>query len=479
MKIGIVGGGTSGYLTALTMQHNFPEHDITLIENSTIGTIGVGESTTGSFLQTIKNLDIDLVEFMKFSNCTIKVGNLFCGWNDENVDYFLNIIRGEALYNRKYHSLISSAIKNDNSLSKIDESSIFAIQNKIPSRIGLDNNVYSGVNLDSVLCSKYLKSIAVKRKINIIDDFVVGFESDKEDITNIILSNSSLKVDFVFDCSGFNRLVIGKFYKQNWISVFDTLPINQSIVGQVPLKDNLPPYVKTTALDYGWSFQIPTNERYGVGYNFDSNYLSEEDAIIELKNKIDKNWEPAKSIKYNTGFYENQSIGNCMAVGLSGSFFEPMEASSLMTTTFILDQIIFRFPEYFVDKNSFIKNINNDLKNIQKDIISAIYIHYVTNKTNNDFWKNFTQNNKMPEQVQKFLETMELKMPDPNKCDFVYVDGSYYNDYFIKIYYGNGLRNKNIINNHNDELYYKYINILNKRDFNWKDHREMIDSIKA
>lgn len=477
MKIGVVGGGTAGYLTALTIQKHFPEHSVTLIENSTIGTIGVGESTTGSFLRTIKSLDIDLLEFIRFSNCTIKAGNLFSNWNNENKDFWIPILSPEEFYTKGYLELISSAIKNDNSLLQIDESAIFALQNKIPFDIGIEKNINLAVNLDSVLCSQYLKQVAIKRKIKIIDDLVIGFESEQEYIKTILLSSTKLDVDFVFDCSGFSRVVIGKFYKQSWKSLSDTLPINQSVVGPVPLQDKLPPYVKTTALDYGWSFEIPTSERYGVGYNFDNNYLSEEDAIIELKNKINSGWEPARSIKYNTGFYENQCIGNCIAVGLSGSFFEPMEASSLMTTTFVLNKIVLKFNEYLVDKISFIKNINNDLKNIQKDIISAIYIHYVTNKTNNDFWKNFTTNNKMPEKVQEFLETMKLKIPDPKKCDFVYSDRSYLNDYFIKIYYGNGLRNKDVINKYNDKLYYDYVKMLNKRTLNWKDHKDMIESI--
>ena len=191
MKIAVVGGGTAGYLTALTMQKHFPEHEVTVIENSAIGIVGVGESTTGSFLRTIKDLDIDLLEFMKFSDCTIKVGNLFSNWNNENVDYFLSLTKGEPLYGRKYSSLISSAIKNNDSLSSIEETAIFALQNKIPSKIGTDNQVYSGVNLDSVLCSKYLKNVAIKRKIKIIDDLVIGFESDGQDIKKILFSNKN------------------------------------------------------------------------------------------------------------------------------------------------------------------------------------------------------------------------------------------------------------------------------------------------
>ena len=165
MKIAVVGGGTAGYLTALTMQKYFPEHEITLIENSTIGTIGVGESTTGSFLKTIKGLDIDLLDFIKFSNCTIKVGNFFSNWNNENIDFWIPILSPDEVYIKCYLELISSAIKNDNSLLKIEESGIFALQNKIPFNTGIKNNINSGVNLDSVLCSKYLKQVAIKRKI--------------------------------------------------------------------------------------------------------------------------------------------------------------------------------------------------------------------------------------------------------------------------------------------------------------------------
>ena len=74
---------------------------------------------------------------------------------------------------------------------------------------------------------------------------------------------------------------------------------------------------------------------------------------------------------------------------------------------------------------------------------------------------------------------MKLKIPDPKKCDFVYSDRSYLNDYFIKIYYGNGLRNKDVINKYNDKLYYDYVKILNKRGFNWKNHRNMLESIEV
>jgi tryptophan halogenase len=479
MKIVVVGGGTAGYIAALCMQHKYPQYDITLIENSDIGIIGVGEATTPNFLSMLKNIDIDLKEFMFASNATIKLGTLFSNWNDENIDYFLPLITSDKIYNNDYLSLISSAIKNDNSLSKIDENSIFVLKNQIPKSIEQVKGVTPAVHLDTHLCSKYLKRIAMLRNIKIIDGFVQGFESDEnENITGVILSNDKISADFIFDCSGFARLIIGKFYKQPWISVNDALPINQSIVGPVPIEDDIPPYVKITAMDYGWSFQIPTTGRYGVGYNFDNNYISENDAVIEVKNKINKNWEPVKTIKYNAGFYENHFVKNCIAIGLSGSFFEPLEASALMTVVSVMDEFIKRFDEYFIDQNNFINSINNYIKNLEKDITAAIYMHYVTNKTNNDFWKNFTLNNKMPKEIENFLELMKTEMPHPNKSTLVNKPGSYINDYFIRIYYGNGLRNYNVINQYNDKLYYQYLNILEKNKFRWKDHKDFLDLVK-
>ncbi len=484
MKIVVVGGGTAGYISALYMQHRNPEHEITLIENSDIGIIGVGEATTSNFLTMLKNIDIDIKEFMLYSNATIKLGTLFSNWSKENIDFWVPILRPDKIYSKKYLNLISSAIKNDNSLSKIDENPFFALQNKIPKLIEESyeflDEVIPALNLNTNLCSQYLKNIAKKRNIKIIDDFVNNFKTDSNNnINKIVLSNSELDADFVFDCSGLNRLVIGKFYNEPWISINDTLPINQSVVGQIPHNNNFPPYVKITAMDYGWTFQIPTADRYGVGYNFDSNYLSTEDAVLEVKNKINKNWEPAKTIKYDAGYYQNHFIKNCIAIGLSGSFFEPLEASSIMTAVSVVDEVSNNFKNYLIDQDNFRNKINEHIKNLEQDIVAAIYIHYVTNKTNNDFWKNFTINNKMPKEIKDFLKLMETTIPNPNESTMVNKIGSYYNDYFIKIYYGNGLRNFNVIDKYDDRLYYQYSNFIKSRVSKWKDYGKMLESIEV
>ena len=104
-----------------------------------------------------------------------------------------------------------------------------------------------------------------------------------------------------------------------------------------------------------------------------------------MKTKINKNLEPARCIKYDAGFYEKQFIGNCLAVGLSASFFEPLEASALMNVISVMEEFADSFEEYLVDKINFRDKINNYIKNLEDDIIAAIYIHYVTNKKNNSF----------------------------------------------------------------------------------------------
>ena len=475
MKIVVVGGGTSGYIVALKMQKRFPHHNVTVIENSSIGIVGVGEATSGNFLPMLKEFDIDIGTFMKETNATIKMGSLFCNWNDENIDFFVPLILQNKIYNDKYLSLISTAIKQDGSLINIDESTKYSLQDKVPISFNKKNGLQTAIHFDTFLCSKFLKKVAIDMGITIVDDLVVGFKTEGDEINSIQLSNSSMDVDFVFDCSGFNRVIVGNFYKEKWVSANKTLPINTSIVGQVPMGDSIPPYSKITALDYGWTFEIPTRSRYGMGYNFDSNFISEEDAVLEMKTKINKNWEPARCIKYDAGFYEKQFIGNCLAVGLSASFFEPLEASALMNVISVMEEFADSFEEYLVDKINFRDKINNYIKNLEDDIIAAIYIHYVTNKKNNSFWQDFTKNNKMPDKISNFLEQMKTSIPVPSKSDFVNKTGSYLNDYFIKIYYGNGIKNYSVIDQYNEKLYYQYIDIINKKDIQWTKHQDMLE----
>ncbi len=475
MKIVVVGGGTAGYITALMMKNKFASYDVTVIENSAIGIVGVGEATTGNFIPTLKSFGIDIGHFMRETNATVKMGSLFHNWNEENIDFFVPVLLQSKIYNDNYLSLISTGIKNNNRLIDLDESATYALQNKVPKSFNKDNGIQTAIHFDTNLCSKFLKNVALNNKITIVDDLVVGFKTLENQITSVETSNHTIQADFVFDFSGFSRVVIGNFYKEKWISLQDTLPINSSVVGQVPMDKEIPSYIKVSALDYGWTFEIPTRSRYGVGYNFDNQFITEEQAVLEVKEKINKNWEPARSLKYNAGFYENQFVENCLAIGLSGSFFEPLEASSLMNAISILDKFSQSFGEYLEDKQKFRNKINDYIKNLEDDIVSAIYIHYVTNKQNNVFWKDFVKNNKMPNQIKNFIDSMKETVPDPLKSEFANKPGSYLNDYFIRIYYGNGIRNYDAIKTYDEKLYEQYINVIKQRQSHWVDHKEMLE----
>ena len=146
-----------------------------------------------------------------------------------------------------------------------------------------------------------------------------------------------------------------------------------------------------------------------------------------------------------------------------------------MNVISVMEEFADSFEEYLVDKINFRDKINNYIKNLEDDIIAAIYIHYVTNKKNNSFWQDFTKNNKMPDKISNFLEQMKTSIPVPSKSDFVNKTGSYLNDYFIKIYYGNGIKNYSVIDQYNEKLYYQYIDIINKKDIQWTKHQDMLE----
>jgi tryptophan halogenase len=169
----------------------------------------------------------------------------------------------------------------------------------------------------------------------------------------------------------------------------------------------IPPYTEAIAMDYGWIWKIPLQNRYGCGYVFDSNYISDENAIKEIENFL--GFEPqyprkkAGAFNFSAGCFEDIWINNCLAVGLSSGFLEPLEATSIMQSIIVLQRFM-SDKQNLQTKNNFIKKKFNEIYlNETKEIVGFLYLHYTTNKDNTVFWKNFNKNNKMPEDISYIL----------------------------------------------------------------------------
>jgi tryptophan halogenase len=364
MKIVVLGGGTAGWLTALFVKKFFDNSKVTLIESDKIGILGAGEGSTPNFPSIIKQLDIDEKDFLINTKSTIKEGINFINWKGDG-DKYLHDFEG----NYGYH-------------------------------------------FDARLVADYFKKIAINRGVNHIVGDVSSFKKYKDNIFELSLEDDTkIDIDFIFDCSGFYRRVLGKELNAEWIDTTEYLTVDSAIPFFLPMKDdlNIKSITRTNsiAMKYGWMWQIPLQHRWGCGYVFDSRYINSEEAKEEIENYLGHTIESPRTINFSSGYYKDAWVGNCIATGLASSFFEPLEATSLMGVIVQL-QILGQLGISSKNRHKY----NRLIENKNKEILSFIRHHYICDKMDSPFWVDL-KNNKLPNESFEFYnKNMFLKSKD-------------------------------------------------------------------
>jgi len=398
-KFVIVGAGTAGLLASLYVKNRFPSFEVTVVRSEEIGIIGVGEGTTPHFMKTLSKLELDAIKIMKGSRGTFKNSIKFTNWSGDNSSYFhtFNSIEG------------------------------FTLAKLIHDKIDLNKNVFEGnqsddgiINLKSTMAMHFdsskmahiLEKIAIDRGIEFINAEAEDFNTDDRGfITQIVLSDGrKVDSDFVFDCTGFHRKIIGKFYNQKWVSFSDFLPAKKALAFWLEKENILKPYTESIALNSGWSWKIPTQDRIGSGYVFDSNYLSDEEAIREVSDFYGVDVEVRKSIPFDPGTHDKLWVKNCVALGLAGSFLEPLEATSLWHTQAqieILFEDVGIFSNLFVDESKKRDDYNFRIFDMIKSSAEFIYLHYYSVREDTPFWKEFKKVNPIPERIKDIISSIE------------------------------------------------------------------------
>lgn len=506
----VIGGGTAGWLTALYTKMFFPEDKVTVIESSEIGILGAGEATTPITVGLLDFLQIPTEELIRNTQTTFKTGTKFTNWSKDNDFYHHSFIlnygdfhpfrmnlgvhnrvwNGPSIYeiismfrNKKrkeydFHSIVSE--KNKIFLLKKPQSEDTKTMNDFEIMANY------AINFDAREMAKFLAKIGFDRGIYSIDGTVKNFNTDSNgNIIKIILENQEIDCDFVFDCSGFHRLIIGKFYNSEWKSYKEHLPMKKAIPFFMNVdEENLPPYVESTAMDYGWSWKIPLQHRYGCGYVYDSDFISDDNAKKELDNFIGYEVDSPRTITFNPGSYKKTWIKNCLALGLSSGFIEPLEATSLMQMSKTLESFFSNRQNIFSINEKYKEIFNAQVYNESEQILDFIYFHYMTNKENNIFWKDFTKNNKIPDKLQEKIFLLNESILSPNDNLTVFSPWSYY-----VVAHGTGFLNLDNIKDiyEKNYLYQKeildfYDSIVNHQEINsdfFIDHSFAIKYLKG
>jgi len=453
----IVGGGNAGCIAALMLRRAFPRKNISIIRSSKIGTIGVGESSSEHISDFCNFCDIDSCDFILKTKATFKVGVYFDNWSDNDFLHNVNqqnVSTSLGNYFPYLHKVVAHNRPN------YEMNYCGAWENEVPLMFfqSMDHTPTKQFHFDTNALNEYLEQRCKDVNIQIIEDELksVSVDSNNGNITSV---NGRLNYHskFFIDCSGFSRLLSENALDVKWKSYSEYLPLNSAIAFATDEMEEYNMYTKSTARDYGWSWQIPTQGRTGNGYVFCDRFIDEDQAHQEMEKAYGQEITVNKTFKFDPGRLEKAWHKNCYAVGLSQSFVEPLEATAMGSVVQQMFAFIHTYPS-----NS-IEECNEMVNGIFDNIFDYVQAHYLTKREDTPFWKEVKYDLKITPSLQKLLDKWERRFPQLSDiaCQWAMFNSVNY----IPILYGLKWFNT-------DKVLKEFRHIEHIRMFDWKDTRD-------
>jgi tryptophan halogenase len=399
----VVGGGTAGAIAATYLKkywHNNAE--VVLVYDHNTPNIGIGESLTPEIYKYLNYVGVTRDELIKHVGATVKLGIKFKNWRGDDKSFYHSFFEKDL--SNGFDSNLEAAydLINDNYNQNTCYGKEFFENNRLPS----DPTANQALHIDGIKFSQYIIE-KFKNDLTIHDDVVIDVtkKADTNDI-DYVVCKSGLKIqgDFFIDASGLSK-VIFKHLENTWIDKSDWLPLDSCIPNPIlRIPNNLPVCTTAEASTEGWILQVPLSSRIGSGYLFSSNFTSDNDAKNKfdsfLKNKFNTGLSTDRIIKFKSGYWKNQWVNNCLAIGLSSGFTEPLEATNIHHAVYQLRLFInvFNFQVYQHD----VAEYNDMMKLFYERVYLFIRFCYTTGRTDSEFWRYMT--NSIPESVRN-LET--------------------------------------------------------------------------
>lgn len=467
----VVGAGTAGWMTALYINQLIPSASITIIGSREIGILGAGEGTVPAIKPFLDAIKVHGHDFIKRCKSTLKLGIRFENWRGDGQYYYHNfnvapsqfILPERRIFNTVNESAYIDAhcYVNNIDLHKYAYSDQLCENLMLPFKkddikFGRPKNDFSAWHFDAVEVARFFEEIGTARGIKYVDDYVNSFTLDADGYINKInLQKGSVDCDFVFDCSGFKRLIIGQLYKSKWVDVKESLTVNKAIPFFLPPDKKLKNYTTATAMNNGWVWQIPLQHRTGCGYVFNSNFCDDETAKKELTEKFGDHIDIPKSFTFDAGHYENTWIKNCIAIGLSAGFVEPIEATSIWASTIGLTILSNSFAFLPKAPEPIMVQYNSHIRKLNENIEKFIQYHYFTERKDTEFWRD-VGNRKILMKNSFMLDVWKYKIPSDIDTNFI---SSFHLNSWARVGFGNGFFDRKSIGKHLNILKEEYADI--------------------
>jgi len=394
-KVVIAGGGTAGWLTAYSLITRLGNLlDITLVESDQIGTVGVGEATIPTMRSFHHLIGIDEQEFMSATQATFKLGIQFDNWGQQNESYFHSFGEiGQRSWMAEFHEFWMEAKAQGfgGSLEDYCLELKAAKANKFATQVG-KKSVNFAYHLDATAYAAYLRTksepAGVKRKEGLIE----AVRKDQTgNISSVTLANGDEILGDVFiDCTGFRGLLIGEHLDVGYEDWSHFLAADSAIAVQTEAVEAPIPYTRSTAHPAGWQWKIPLQGRVGNGIVYSSKFLSDDDARSTLMANLSGQplTEP-RQLRFKTGRREKVWHKNCIAIGLSSGFLEPLESTSIHLVTTALLRLMKMFP--FGGNSALLAEQYNREAQLEAETIrDFIILHYhLTQRDDSPFWDHY------------------------------------------------------------------------------------------
>lgn len=410
-RVIIVGGGSAGWMTAAGLANALGrECEIVLIESEEIGTVGVGEATIPPIKYFNQRLGIDEATFLSETNGTFKLGIQFNDWSHIGDSYFHPFGQYGAEFDQVpfYHFWMREHLNGDP--TPIDEYSMAwaaARAGKFDHPVADRRNIRStydyAYHFDATLYARYLRTYAESLGVTRHEGRVVDVTRDAENgfIRSVGMEDRrTFEADFFIDCSGFFGLLIEKTMETGYEDWSRWLPCDSAVAVGCDKTAGAFPYTKSTAKSGGWQWRIPLQHRTGNGYVFCSEYLGADAAKEELLATLDgtPHGEP-RLLKFNTGRRKRFWNGNCVAIGLSAGFMEPLESTSLHLIQYGIMRLIALFPDK--DMSPLLAEEYNELTGAEYERIrDFLILHYkATERDDSGLWR-YCSSMSIPDRLQ-------------------------------------------------------------------------------
>ena len=402
--ITVVGGGTAGCIAALMLKSKFPHKKIKIIESSNVGIVGVGESSTEHWAQFCRFVGISQLAAIKECNGTFKIGVYFKNWDKE--DFMHNIGAPHANTLGSYFANYAHLISNQRPKKELSSNLTWENKLSLSNYNNPDDSPTNQYHFDTFALNEFLHRECIKKEIEIIEDDLNGAKiSENGELQSVISKDHQYFSDFFIDCTGFSRLILNKTFGIRWKSYSDYLPVNSAIAFPTDEMEEYNKYTMATAQNAGWSWTIPTQTRTGNGYVYCDGFIGKEEAHQEMEEKYGKKLEIAREFRFDPGRLEKAWHKNCYAVGLSQSFVEPLEATSIGSVIQQMFCFMHYLPSYDINK------CNVRINNIFDNIVDYVQAHYLVQREDTEFWKEVKYNLKLTDSLTNLLDMWKNRLP--------------------------------------------------------------------